>query len=190
MVEGGGAEVSEAVMVEALEAAQQEINKLCDLQHQLLNESEKSGRKVTKRNFTTPVHPEMIKNFVAAKAGPEVKKVLREHLQKWVLDDKIRALKTALKTEIAERAKTDPAYVGGDAFVSAMVEDILYRESREMVLSDRVRQDGRKWDEIRPITIQVPALPRLHGSAVFTRGFDPSLGLRHARHARRHADHG
>ncbi|MBI3549845.1 MAG: polyribonucleotide nucleotidyltransferase [Elusimicrobia bacterium] len=175
MVEGGANEVSEDVMAEALTAAQAEINKLCDLQLRLVAETEKAGRKIVKRTVTPVAIPETISKFVAEKATPEIKKVLRQALMKWDLDKAMAALKDGMKKEIVEKAKTDPAWVGGEAFVGRLTEDILYTESREMCLTEKIRQDGRKWDEVRPITISTKVLPRLHGSVVFTRGSTQAL---------------
>ncbi|MBI4386585.1 MAG: polyribonucleotide nucleotidyltransferase [Elusimicrobia bacterium] len=175
MVEGGGNEVGEDVMVEALEAAQREINKLCALQLKLVAEAQQGGRKIVKRSIQPPAQPEAAKQFVADKATPEIKKILRRALPKWDLDEAMRALKDGLKAGIVERGKADPSFAGAESWVSHWTEDILYRESREMCLSDKVRQDGRKWNEIRTITVQAPALPRLHGSALFTRGSTQAL---------------
>ncbi len=175
MVEGGAREVSEDAMVEALEAAQREINKLCDLQLALVEASRKSGRVVAKRAVPAPSYPEPVKQFVVDKATPEIRAILRKFHPKQGLDAQVAGLKDALRKSVAEKAPAEPAFLGAEAFVGPIVEDILYRESREMVLTDKVRADGRKVDEIRPITIQVPALPRTHGSALFTRGSTQAL---------------
>src|SRR6185369_7579349 len=137
-VEGGANEVSEEVMVEALTQAQAAIDKLCDLQLRLAAESEKAGRKVAKRVFTPIMPQEPVKKLVSDKAVPEVKKILHEHLPKWFLDHRLRELKDALKGMITEKAKTDPIFLGGEASVGSLVEEIVYRESREMCLTEKV----------------------------------------------------
>ncbi|MBI4424551.1 MAG: polyribonucleotide nucleotidyltransferase, partial [Elusimicrobia bacterium] len=190
MVEGGANEVSEDVMAEVLEAAQLEINKLCDLQLRLVEEAQKAGKVIKKRTVAPPSVPEPVRQLVTDRALPEIKKRLREALPKWELDAAMHALKESIRKEIGEKsmpeaaakakalleaAKFAPTFLGGEAFVTGIVEDLLYKESREMVLSEKVRQDGRGTKDIRPISIQVPALPRTHGSALFTRGSTQAL---------------
>ncbi len=174
MVEGGAKEVTEEFVIEALQVAQEAIDKLCELQTRLVAASAASGRNVTKRAVKAPEHPKEIREFIEPRAVEGVKSALRLKLDKRGLDEKISSLKESLKTAIAAEAQT-PALVGGEAHVSAIVEDILYRESRAMALRDRQRPDGRGFEEIRPISIQVPFLPRIHGSALFTRGQTQAL---------------
>lgn len=181
---------AEDVMVEALEAAQREINKICDLQLRLVEEAKKAGKLINKRSVTPPSCPEPVKQLVTERALPEIKKQLRASLAKWDLDAAMHALKNAIRAEIGEKsapeaaakakaavdgAKFTPTFLGAESFVTHIVEDLLYKESREMVLSETRRQDGRGLKDVRPITIQVPALPRAHGSAVFTRGSTQAL---------------
>ena len=175
MVEGSAHEVSEDLFAEALKIASEAIDGLCDLQLKLAEKSAASGRVVVKREIVKVSRPQNIVEWVSQKALEPIKKALRSRLDKAGLDDKIDAVKDELKKEIAEKAKADPSFVGGEAHVGPVIEEILYRESRAMTLSDGLRPDGRKFDEIRPISIQLPILSRLHGSVLFTRGQTQAL---------------
>ncbi|WP_062537191.1 polyribonucleotide nucleotidyltransferase [Mizugakiibacter sediminis] len=86
--------------------------------------------------------------------------------------DAIAALKSEVKTAIAAEA----AEKGwSDLEIAAAFGEIEYRTMRDGVLKTKVRIDGRKLDEIRPITVRVGVLPRTHGSALFTRGETQAL---------------
>jgi len=86
--------------------------------------------------------------------------------------DAISALKAETKAALAEKAV---AAGWTDAGISAAFGDIEYRTLRDGVLKTKVRIDGRKLDDIRPITVRVGVLPRTHGSALFTRGETQAL---------------
>ncbi|MDE1977084.1 MAG: polyribonucleotide nucleotidyltransferase [Elusimicrobia bacterium] len=170
MVEGSGHEVGEDVFAQALETASAAIDKLCDLQLRLVKESEASGRKVAKREPSKFEHPAAVVALVEPKAKQALSAALHSKLDKAGLDERVDELKETLKKEVEELAKTKPEFADGVKHVSAIIEDVLYDESRRVCLEDRVRPDGRRFDEIRPITIQTPVFARLHGSVLFTRG--------------------
>ena len=169
MVEGSAQEVSEEVFAEALDLAQKEINKLCDLQLNLLKQSEASGRKITKKYPKTVEIPAAVTALVKAKCEDGIKNALRAKLDKHGLDAQVDALKDAVKKELDEK-KADPAYLDGSKWVGKIVEDILYTQSRALTLDAKQRPDGRGFEEIRPIEIMMQPFARLHGSVVFQRG--------------------
>ncbi|MBI5629598.1 MAG: polyribonucleotide nucleotidyltransferase [Elusimicrobia bacterium] len=175
MVEGSASEVSEETFVEALDIASQAIDKLCELQLKLMQASEAAGRKIIKRQVSEPEKPKAVVDYVTLKALEPIRKALHSKLDKASLDEAVDTLKDSLKKELAEAGKADPALSEGAAHASSIIEDILYEESREMTVSENLRADGRKFDEIRPISIQLPVLPRLHGSVLFTRGQTQAL---------------
>jgi polyribonucleotide nucleotidyltransferase len=86
--------------------------------------------------------------------------------------DTIAQLKSAAKTAIAEQAA---AQHWSEAEINAALGEIEYRTMRDAVLTSKTRIDGRRLDEIRPITARVGVLPRTHGSALFTRGETQAL---------------
>jgi polyribonucleotide nucleotidyltransferase len=170
MVEGSSKEVTEEVFAEALEIAQAEINKLCALQLELVKRSEAAGRKVERYVVEPPAIPPAVLEFVKGKAVGPIKTFLRGKHDKHGLDGKIGEMKDAIKKEVEALEKTDPAFKDGLKWVSKIVENILYDESRILTLVDRVRPDGRGFEEIRPIEIMLKPFDRLHGSVVFQRG--------------------
>ncbi|MHB2025789.1 MAG: polyribonucleotide nucleotidyltransferase [Elusimicrobiota bacterium] len=175
MVEGSAHEVGEDVFVEALETASAAIDKFCDLQLHLVKESQASGRKVAKREPSKAERPAAVEAFVSQRARPVLVEALRAKLDKAGLDDRVDDLKEKIKKEIDEESKVKPELSEGSKHVSAVMEDVLYVESRRLSLEDRVRPDGRRFDEIRPISIQTPVFSRLHGSVLFTRGQTQAL---------------
>ncbi|MFI5351241.1 MAG: polyribonucleotide nucleotidyltransferase, partial [Elusimicrobiota bacterium] len=170
MVEGSSHEVSEEVFAEALEIAQGEINKLCAMQVELVKRSEAAGRKVERYVVEAPAIPAAVLAHVQGKATPQIKTFLRSKLDKHGLDGKLGEMKDALKKEVEEKEKTDPAFKDGLKWVSKIVENILYDESRSLTLDEKQRPDGRGFEEIRPIEIMLKPFDRLHGSVVFQRG--------------------
>ncbi|NNN05662.1 MAG: polyribonucleotide nucleotidyltransferase [Elusimicrobia bacterium] len=170
MVEGSSHEVSEEVFAEALEIAQKEINKLCAMQLELVKRSEAAGRKVERYVVAAPAIPAAVLELVKTKATEPIRKALRSKLDKHGLDAQIHEIKDGLKKEVEEKGKTDAAFADGLKWVSKIIENILYDESRILTLVDRVRPDGRGFEEIRPIEITLKPFPRLHGSVVFQRG--------------------
>ena len=170
MVEGSAKEVGEDVFVQALEVASEAIDRICDLQLRLLKESQAAGRKVAKREPSKFEHPAAVEAYVAPKAKEAINAALHSKLDKAGLDERVDEAKDKLKKEVEELAKTKPEFTDGVKHVSAIIEDVVYTESRRVSLEEHVRPDGRRFDEIRPITIQTPVFKRLHGSVLFTRG--------------------
>ncbi|MBI4052013.1 MAG: polyribonucleotide nucleotidyltransferase [Elusimicrobia bacterium] len=164
MVEGGGREVSEDLLIRALEYAQKAIAKICALQTTL---REKTGKpKLVVPPFPLP---EGLKEAVREAGLQNLRKLLRSFPDKSVRDKGVQELKAQIAQGLAEK------FPGSDSLVSYLMDELLYEESRRLVLEEKIRADGRKWNEIRPISIQAPILPRTHGSALFTRGQTQAL---------------
>ena len=176
MVEGSAKEIPEDVFMQALETASAAIDKLCDLQLRLVAAVEASGRKIVKRVVAPVERPSAVVDFVTQKARPGLVAVLHAgHKTKEAFSEAVDAVWEPLAKELA--AVTDPAspLFGGQKHCSAVADDILHHESRRLTLEEGLRPDGRKFDEIRPITIQLGVLPRVHGSVLFTRGQTQAL---------------
>ncbi len=160
MVECEANEVNETIMVEALMLGHREIKRLCLWQKEL-----GKALNITKREF---VVPELDAHIVA-----DVEKTWSDKLRK-ALDstgrDKIEvyAGQDALKKEVIESyPESDPGARGTAGKAFGKLKEKIFRED---MLSNKRRPDGRKFSEIRPITCEVGWLPRVHGSALFTRG--------------------
>ncbi|MBI5210841.1 MAG: polyribonucleotide nucleotidyltransferase [Elusimicrobia bacterium] len=175
MVEGTGREVPEEVFISALEKAAQVIDKLCDLQLKLVQESVAAGRKIVKRVIEPRTIPKPVEDYVTGKALEPVKAALRLKLDKYGLDAAISDVKERIIKEIEASAVDHPDMKEWLYFVPTVMENIVYQESRSMALIDKIRPDGRAFDEIRPISIMLPVLPKLHGSVIFTRGQTQAL---------------
>ncbi len=166
MVEGELQETSEDLLVDAIEAAHVEIKKIIDLQKELIAEINP-----VKVEITPIVKPEELGKIIEEKAAPK--------LDEW------RKLATKSKKERAAsikaftkemQAETEEEYPDDQKYVKAKIDEILKNDMRNNIVENQVRLDGRKLDEIRNITCEVGVLPRVHGSALFTRGETQSLG--------------
>lgn len=163
MVEGEMKEVSESVMLEAIKAAHEAIKIQCRAQKELTVMVEKAQ---TKREYCHETNDEELKVRVkeatfqkcydiALQANPD--KNARSENFKAVRDEFIESL-----TEEEKAEKTD--------MVKRYFHDVEKEALRQALLNERIRMDGRKLDEIRPIWSEVNYLPSAHGSAIFTRG--------------------
>ena len=163
MVESGAQEISEAEMVQALTTGHAEIKRIIELQHQLRAKVGKPKRPFAKKE-------------VEAGLKAEIEQALAEPL--------LAAMRTRGKLEMYARMKAVR-----DAYLASLPEDqpekraavpAVYDGLREKLLRSEIliggtRLDGRRFDEIRPITCEVGVLPRTHGSALFTRGETQAL---------------
>jgi len=165
MVEAGANEVDEKTMVEALDLAHKEMQVVIDMQVELAEKL-----KTVKTEL-----PEAEEDTVAAEVDAFVKGKMGAAWRKLNGEEKKAAekeLKEAMIEELVgdDEDKNPSAYK--DAFSAAVKKDI-----RAGVLNDGVRLDGRKPDEIRPLSSQVGVLPRTHGSSIFTRGATQALNV-------------
>lgn len=165
MVEGGAEIVSESDMLEAIFFGHQSMQPIIDIQEKL-----KSDAGVEKRSVSTvPTDAALVEKIEAA-AGRQI----REAIMTPGKTERSLAIKT-LKSEILESLGEE--YVDRSDEVSAILHDLRKKISRDIVLNDGQRIDGRKFDEVRPISCEAGILPRPHGSALFTRGETQVLGV-------------
>lgn len=167
MVEGGANEVSEDIMLGALEKAQGFITAMCELQEQLVAKCGKEKLPLA------PLNVELEnKDAIIAEATPLLEKACFQ-------DGKMNRGKAI--SEVKKQVVTNHAEQLADEIqkklFDACFDDIQYNLLRKSILDKGVRIDGRKCDEIRPITCEVNVLPRPHGSALFTRGETQSLAV-------------
>jgi len=165
MVEGGGNIVSESDMLEAIFFGHKAMQPLLDMQLKL-----KEINGVPKRPFTPPERDNELVEKIEPQASPRI-------YQSLMIPEKIKrsvALRV-IKSDIIEQLGED--YVDRKSEVNNIFNDILKKISRDIILKDRHRIDKRKFNEIRPITCEVGILPRVHGSALFTRGETQVIGV-------------
>lgn len=165
MVEGGGNIVSEADMLEAINFGHREMQPMIDLQMKL-----KEAAGVPKRVFIPKEQDkELVGKLEAIAAEP-----LREFM---LIPEKVKRNKSVAELEAKLFTQLGEAYADRKDEVGAIFHDIHRKISRNLVLNEGRRIDGRKFDEIRPIKCEVGLLPRPHGSALFTRGETQVLGV-------------
>jgi len=160
MVEAGAKEIPEEVIVEALMFGHNEIKKLCRLQKQM---SEKLG--VTRRAVLKPELDQEMLADIEGRITEELRDCLdtAKHgkLESYTLIDQLKEKTVSAHPE----DEPDKRKMAGAIF-DTLKEKIF----RDDILNRRRRPDGRRFTEIRPISIEVGWLPRTHGSALFTRG--------------------
>jgi len=163
MVEAGASEVSEDLLVEALDLAQEEIKKIVDLQ---LEMREKLGKE--KIELPLPEEYPEIDNWIMENLYDDIKAAVMIHEKK----PRAKALDEIESKAIEALLEEHPDKEG---YIKGYISKLVKKAVRESIVFEGKRADGRKNDEIRPITCEVGVLPRTHGSAVFTRGETQAL---------------
>ena len=160
MVEAGAHEVSEEIMVEALMLAHKEINRLCRWQKELYKALDIQKRESTPIELDPEMLGEIQRNYTDR---------LREALDTSSQEKRASyAAVDALKKEVVESYPEDlPEKRQMSKLIFDHLKETIFRDD---ILNNRRRPDGRRFSEIRPITCEVGWLPRVHGSALFTRG--------------------
>jgi len=166
MVEGEMKEVSEDDMIEALEIAHSAIKTQCQIQIDL---AEAVGSTV-KREFDHETNDEELKAELESKLYDKVYAVVAQQIKD--KDERKKAI-TAVKEEYIESLPEDHEVNLG--LVSKYFGGVAKKASRDLVLKENKRLDGRALNEIRNIWSEVNYLPSAHGSSVFTRGETQSL---------------
>ncbi|PXX96213.1 polyribonucleotide nucleotidyltransferase [Marinifilum breve] len=169
MVEGEMDEVSEAEMLEAIKIAHEAIKVQCQAQIEL---TEMVG-KTEKREYCHEDNDEELRQLIIDKTYDKVLEVARrKNANKHQRAEDFAAVKEEFVTEYSEGKEESEINM---TLIGRYYHDVEKEAVRNMVLEDRLRLDGRKTDEIRPIWSEVDYLPGAHGSAVFTRGETQSL---------------
>ena len=163
MVESGAEEISEADMVKALTEGHAVIKQICALQQQLRQAVGKPKREVKKKTVDANLSAEI----EAAMAGP-----LLEAMRKTNKLEMYARMKQVKDEFVASLGEEQP---DKKAAVPAVYDSLREKLLRTEILVNGRRLDGRRFDEIRPITSEVGVLPRTHGSSLFTRGETQAL---------------
>jgi len=166
MVEAGADEVPEEQLLDAFELAHGEIWKIIAAQRDLAARAGKPRRTA----IFAPTPPPEVEAAVREAALPLVRAALAQP-EKLAREDALRAVEADVRSRLADQF---PDHVGQ---VGEIVTALTKEEVRRRILEERVRPDGRRPDEIRPISIAVGLLPRTHGSALFQRGQTQVLSI-------------
>jgi polyribonucleotide nucleotidyltransferase len=163
MVEGGALEVSEEDVIEGFTIAQKGIRELISIQEELLKTT-----RVEKMEWTKASHPDdlvaRVKELAQGKIGEAIN-TPEKHARVDAVELVKREVINALTADFPDNTKD----------VADLVGEVEYHSLRSQVIERGERVDGRKPNEVRPITIATTVLPRAHGSVLFTRGQTQAL---------------
>lgn len=165
MVEAGAKEVSEEDMLAALMFGHEQIKKLCAFQEEIVAACGKEKRGIELYAVDETIDREVRANFEAQiRAAVSIKEKLERYGK---IDDLTDEAAEMIANKEYESEKDQNNAVKQAREICRGIEA---DEVRRLIIEDKVRPDGRQIDEIRPLNSQVDLLPRVHGSALFTRG--------------------
>ncbi|MBD1840567.1 polyribonucleotide nucleotidyltransferase [Coleofasciculus sp. FACHB-64] len=178
MVEAGANQLPEQDVIEAIDFGYEAVRDLIEAQRELMA--------ALGIELVQEIQPEVdstLENFIRDRATAQIKEVLSKfELDKNSRDALLDQIKeTQILAAIAELAEDDPIRVASAAnskAVSNVFKDITKKLMRRQIVEDSVRVDGRKLDEVRPVSCRVGLLPnRVHGSGLFNRGLTQVLSV-------------
>ena len=170
MVEAGAKEVSEKEMLEALMFGHEHIKKLCEFQEEIIKDCGKEKIEVELAHIDPEIEKE-VKEFAMDRMY-EALSSKKGKLEKYADVDKVKEDTLENFAEIYGENENCEEILSQVKKVVDSIEGIVVRR---MITVDKTRTDGRKMNEIRPLSAMIDLLPRTHGSAVFTRGETQSL---------------
>ena len=172
MVESGSNEVSEEDMLDAMLYGHNAIKKLISFQNDIIREIGLPKMEYDKLEITDELRSE-VDNLVRNRLDNALR--IKDKLEKYDAID-------SLKNEVLEKYKTQNEEVMKEVELKELLtkinlifSDIEYELFRNIVVKEKTRADGRRMDEIRPLSTDIYLLPRCHGSALFTRGQTQAL---------------
>ncbi len=173
MVEGGGSEIGEETLMKAIELAHENIREFTRIQDELRQKVGKEKKPLT----PSPEYPELtreIRDFVSAKIRSAIRIPGKQRRQE-ALDAILEEALKEFNCEAISEKYLDNAKIDLKRLITNIFEDYEKEIVRTMIVSEGIRADGRKTDEIRNISCHVGLLPRAHGSGLFIRGDTQAL---------------
>ena len=168
MIEGEMHEAQESELIEAIKIAHEAIKLQCQFQLDLAAEVPASS---PKREYNHEDNDEAIEKKINDFAYDKCREVARQgSADKNKRSEGFKAIKEEVKALF-----TEEELAAGGKMISGYYSKTMKEAVRDVILNERIRLDGRKFDEIRPIWSEVNYLPMVHGSAVFTRGETQAL---------------
>ncbi len=172
MVEAGAKEIKEPIVLKALSKAHEVIKVIVEMIEEL---AEMAGK--PKMSFEAPVKDEKLTAKIEKACGKDLRSAPTTLGPKAVRGAAIKAAKKAATASFPAPSSANEADAKAwDKKVGEIIGTIVKKGERDSIL-DGVRADGRDSETIRPITIEVGVLPRVHGSVLFTRGETQALGV-------------
>lgn len=165
MVEAGAAEVSEEDMLAALMFGHRAIQRLCEFQEEIVKQVGQPKRTIElytlDESLVKAIKDASLTKMVKAIATKD--KLEREGKMNAIKDEIVASYETRTYEDSEAKEKTLKQ-------VNQIIENMIADEVRRLITEEKVRPDGRKLNEIRPLNSQIDLFPRVHGSAMFTRG--------------------
>ncbi|MCA1320878.1 polyribonucleotide nucleotidyltransferase [Bacillus tianshenii] len=167
MVEAGADEVPEEVMLEAIMFGHEEIKRLIAFQEEIVQAVGKEKSEITLYEVD-----KNLENEIRALAEEDMTSAVQV-FEKHAREAAIKEVKAAVLARYEEQEVEADTLKQVNEILSMLVKE----EVRRLITEDKVRPDGRKSDEIRPLSSEVGLLPRTHGSGLFTRGQTQALSI-------------
>ncbi|MCO4496669.1 polyribonucleotide nucleotidyltransferase [Streptococcus infantarius] len=171
MVESGAKELSEDIMLEALLKGHEAVRELIAFQEEIVAAVGKEKAEVE----LLQVDPELQAEIIAAYNADLQKAVQVE--EKKAREAATEAVKEQVIAVYEERYADDENYETIMRDVAEILEQMEHAEVRRLITEDKIRPDGRRVDEIRPLDAEIDFLPKIHGSGLFTRGQTQALSV-------------
>ncbi|GCL57276.1 polyribonucleotide nucleotidyltransferase [Microcystis aeruginosa] len=177
MIEAGANQLPERDIIEAIDFGYEAVRDLITAQRELIDQL---GIPLVTRE--APAVNETVQNFLREQAKEEIKQILCQFtLSKTERDEKLDAIENRLKETITALPDEDPLKaptLEEPKLIGNLFKDLTKKLMRAQIIEDGVRVDGRKLDEVRPISCRVGVLPRrVHGSGLFNRGLTQVLSI-------------
>ena len=174
MVEAGAKQVSEDLMLKALMFGHEAVKELVKFQEEIIAEIGEEKMEYEVLDITDDLRKEV--RSLAEKDLDEALRI-KDKLEKYARIDEIKEnIVNKYTTEFEDKLK-EKELVELITKVKLILENIEYEIFRRIVVKEKTRADGRKMDEIRPLSTDIDLLPRTHGSALFTRGQTQALAI-------------
>ncbi|GGG22160.1 polyribonucleotide nucleotidyltransferase [Lysinibacillus alkalisoli] len=167
MVEAGALEVPEETMLEAIIYGHEEVKKLIAFQEKIIAEVGKEKIEVSLYELD-----EALTTRIKSLCEDEMNTAIQT-ADKQARDEAI----SAVKSKVVEQFEAEEADDETMKQVNGILDQMVKEEVRRLITEDKIRPDGRKLDEIRPLSSEVGVLQRTHGSGLFTRGQTQALSI-------------
>ncbi|PCF83808.1 polyribonucleotide nucleotidyltransferase [Staphylococcus delphini] len=170
MVEAGASEITEAEMLEAILFGHEEIKRLCAFQEEII-----AHLQPEKREFIPEEKNQTLIDSVTQMTKDENLNGAIQTFDKQERDANLDAIKERILANFEN--EEDPENEALLKEVGTIINTLIKDEVRRLIADEKIRPDGRKPDEIRPLSSEVGLLPRAHGSGLFTRGQTQALSV-------------
>ena len=170
MVEAGASEITEKEMLEAIFFGHDEIKRLVAFQEEVV-----AHIQPVKKEFVPVERDEALVSRVKTLTEQKGLKETVLTFDKQQRDENLDTLKAEIATEFVDEADPENELLIDEVY--AILNDLVKEEVRRLIADEKIRPDGRKPDEIRPLESEVGLLPRAHGSGLFTRGQTQALSV-------------